>query len=149
MRAPAPVLLAVVLLSSGCLRIPHIKEYDRQTSTEIRSAPLIVVGVAGADRIIGPAFPSRRDPNYPMLMHRVRVHIENILRGTIDEPGIDVYYFTFGGGFEGPRPLGFGKERSRRILWIRREAGVYRMACDGWDGCTMFGLEWRPSRIQA
>ena len=25
---------------------------------------------------------------------------------------------------------------SRRILWLRRDAGVLRTACDGWDGCT-------------
>ena len=133
----APVL-AIAIVCCGCTRIPRIREYDEQANSASCSAPLVIVGIAEGDRIVGPAFPSRRDPSYPMLMHRVRVHIENTLRGRIDQPQIDVYYFAFGGGFEGPRPLGFGKEPSRRILWIRRDSGVYRMACDGWDGCTMF-----------
>jgi hypothetical protein len=49
-----------------------------------------------------------------------------------------VYYFALGAGFDGNRPLGFGPEATRRILWLRRDADVFRMACDRWDGCTMF-----------
>ena len=40
-------------------------------------------------------------------------------------------------GFDGPRPLGFVGP-SRRVLWLRKDEGVFRMACDGWDYCTTF-----------
>jgi hypothetical protein len=94
--------------------------------------------VVDSDSRVGRPVPSRRDPNYPMQLHRARVHVENVLRGSIGERTFLVYYFGLGGGFEGYRPLGFGPEASRRILWLRKDADVFRMACDGWDGCTMF-----------
>jgi hypothetical protein len=130
------VLFAIVL-DAGCSRVPRLTEFDEKANSQARSAPLVVVGVADSDATIGRPVPSRRDPTYPMQLHRVRVQIENVLRGSISEQTIFVYYFGFGGGFEGPRPLGFGREPSRRILWLRRDEEVLRMACDGWDGCTM------------
>ncbi len=135
-RSTAPLLL--LALGNSCARAPQLTEYDEQSNAQARSAPLVVVGVADSDVMIGNAVPSRRDPNYPMLLHRVRVHVENVLKGSISEPTIEVYYFGFASGFDGPRPLGFGRDPSRRILWLREDRGVLRMACDGWDGCTRF-----------
>jgi hypothetical protein len=73
-----------------------------------------------------------------MQLHRVKVRIENVLKGSVGEPTIFVYYFAFAGGLDGPRPLGFGRQLSRRILWLRKDGGSFRMACDGWDHCTEF-----------
>jgi hypothetical protein len=73
-----------------------------------------------------------------MHLCRVRVRVENVLRGSVKDRTVLVYYFVFAAGFDGPRPLGFGREPSRRILWLRRDAGVLRMACDGWDTCSTF-----------
>jgi hypothetical protein len=56
-------------------------------------------------------------------------------RGSLGDKTAFVYYFAFAGGFNGPRPLGFWSPPSRRVLWLRRDGGVFRMACDGWDGC--------------
>jgi hypothetical protein len=127
-----------IALDTGCSRTPRLTEYDEQSNSRARSAPLVVIGLADSDVPIGRPVPSRHDPDYPMQLHRVKVRIENILRGSLGEPTISVYYFEFGGGFDGPWPLGFGREPSRRILWLRRDGGSFRMACDGWDGCTMF-----------
>jgi hypothetical protein len=130
----APFLL--IGLDGGCSRTLRLTEYDEHANLQARSAPLVVVGLADSDVPIGRPVPSRHDPNYPMQLHRVKVRIENVLKGSLGEPTISVYYFEFGGGFDGPRPLGFGREPSRRILWLRRDGGSFRMACDGWDGCT-------------
>lgn len=139
-RLPPFLAAAFVLigLDAGCSRVPRFTQYDEQSNAQARSAPLVVVGVADSDVRIGRPVPSRHDPNYPMQLHRVKVKIENVLRGSISEQTIFVYYFGFAGGFDGPRPLGFGGEPSRRILWLRRDSGALRMACDGWDYCTTF-----------
>ena len=139
-RVSTSVAMAFVpiLLDSACAGRPQFNEYDEQANSQARSAPFVVVGVAGSDIRIGGPVPSRHDPNYPMQLHRVDVQVENVLRGSIDERKISVYYFGFAGGFDGPRPSGFGREPSRRILWLRKERGEFRMACDGWDHCTMF-----------
>jgi hypothetical protein len=99
---------------------------------------VVIVGVTDSDARVGGQRPSKDDPKYPMQMHRVHVQVENVLRGELSDRTAWVYYFGFAGGFDGPRPLGFGRDPSRRILWLRRDAGVLRMACDGWDQCTMY-----------
>jgi hypothetical protein len=144
----APVFLLSVL-NAGCTRSPHLIEYDKQSNKEARSAPLVVVGLVDSDTPIGRPVPSRDDPSYPMQFHRARVHVENVLRGSIGQRTLFVYYFGFGGGFDGPRPLGFGPEPSRRILWLRRDADVLRMACDGWDACTMLVKSGAHPRYKA
>ncbi len=126
----APFLL--IALDAGC-QAPRFTEHDENSNSQARSAPLVVVGVADSDVPIGRPVPSRHDPDYPMQLHRVKVRIENVLKGSVDEPTISVYYFAFAGGFDGPRPLGFGRQPSRRILWLRKDGGSFRMACDGWD----------------
>jgi hypothetical protein len=132
------VVFALTALATDCSSVPQFTESDEQSNSQARLAPLVVVGLADSDVPIGRPIPSRRDPSYPMQLHRVRVKIENVLRGSISEQTIPVYYFGFAGGHEGPRPLRFGREPSRRILWLRRDRGAYRTACDGWDACTTF-----------
>ena len=120
------------VLNASCTRSPHLTEYDEESNKQARSAPLVVVGVVDSDMRVGGPVPSRRDPNYPMQLHRARAQVENVLRGSLGERTFLVYYFGFGGGFDGPRPLGFGPEASRRILWLRRDGNLFRMvAMDG------------------
>ena len=145
----AALVFVLSVLNANCTRSPHLTEYDEESNKQARSAPLVVVGVVDSDRPVGQPVPSRRDPNYPMQLHRARVQVENVLRGSINQPSFFVYYFGFGGGYEGPRPLGFGPEPSRRILWLRRDPDVLRMACDGWDGCTMLVKSGAHPRYKA
>jgi hypothetical protein len=46
-----------------------------------------------------------------------------------------VYYFTFANLNEGWKFLIFHKEPARRALWLRKDLGVYRAACD-WQNCA-------------
>jgi len=139
MQFPWAAALAAVglLLNLGCNRTPALVENDEQLNQQARSASLVVVGVIDSDRSVGSPRPSRADPRCPMQLHRTRVRVENVLRGSIKTGTFVVYYFGFAGGFDGPRPMGFWNIPSRRVLWMRRDGGVLRMACDGWDGCTM------------
>jgi hypothetical protein len=132
------VVSLFVTLDAGSNRWQRIIEYDKQSYEQVYSAPLVIVGIADSARRLGPHRPSRVDPRYPMQLWRVRVHVENVLRGSIQQRTVFVYYFALAGGIVGPRPLGFGREPSRRILWLRKDAGVLRMACDGRDICSTF-----------
>ncbi len=132
------LISCMALWIAGCTSAPRISDYGRQPYDAVFSAPIVIVGVADSDTRVGGRRPSKDNPDYPMQLHRVRVRVENRLRGELSDRIIWVYYFGFAGGFDGPRPLGFGRESSRRIFWLRRDAGVLRMACDGWDECTMF-----------
>jgi hypothetical protein len=93
---------------------------------------LVVVGVAEGDAQIGHPVPAE----HFLQLHRVTVHVENVLRGTIPEHTITVYYFAFANLNEGNRILIFHQEPTRRVLWLRKDGGVYRTACD-WQNCTV------------
>jgi hypothetical protein len=89
------------------------------------------------------------DPDYPLQLRRVTVRVENVLKGEPIPDKIGVYYFTFAGGIDGPRPLGFWNVGGRRVFWLRQDSGVLRTACDGSDYCTMSvqsgaHLDYRP-----
>src|SRR5439155_7051989 len=100
------------------------------------SAPIVVVGVLTSDILMRRPIPKHSDPKYPLQLRKLTLRVENVLKGAAIPETLPVYYFTWAGGFDGPRPLGLWKIGGRRILWLRRDAGVFRTACDGWDGCT-------------
>lgn len=129
------LFLLAVAMATTCSCGRALRQYDERTNEQSDLAPLVVVGLAEHDQRVGGPTPSLRDPKYPMQLHRVTVHIENVLKGIAPQRTIPVYYFAYAGGYDGPHPLIFGSEVSRRILWLRKDDGRYRIACDGWN-CT-------------
>jgi hypothetical protein len=128
-----PLLVALLALELSCTRVPPLRPYDERTNNVWPAAPLVVVGVAEGDELIGRPVPAK----YPLQLHRVTVHVENLLKGTIPEHTITVYYFAFANLNQGSRILIFHQEPVRRVLWLRKDGGVYRTACD-WQNCTVW-----------
>jgi len=114
---------------------PHLVDQCDKQGTDW--APIVVVGVLSSDALVRIPVPMQSDPQYPLQLRRLKVQVENVLKGESIPGTIVVYYFTWAGGFDGPQPLGYWKVGSRRILWLRKDSGVLRTVCDGWDGCTM------------
>jgi hypothetical protein len=106
-----------------------------QSSTK-SSAPIVLVGVIQSDTLVRRPVPMRSDPKYPLQLRKLLIAVENVLKGDVKGAMVEVYYFTFASGFNGPQPLGMWSVGNRRIFWVRRDAGVLRTTCDGWDGCT-------------
>ena len=145
MRSDAALLAAsFALLAAACALIwlatgflpPHLIDQCDSKSNPRDSASIVIVGVLVSDTLLLRPVPMHSDPKYPLQLRRLRVRVENILKGDVSRGTVAVYYFTFAGAFDGPQPLGMWSVESRRILWLRRDAGVLRTACDGWDGCT-------------
>jgi hypothetical protein len=72
-----------------------------------------------------------------MQLRMVSVHVENELRGTVPDHTITAYYFALAGAYDGQTPLGQWKSGDRRILWLRPDHHILRLACDGHDTCTI------------
>jgi len=100
------------------------------------AASIVVVGVLLSDALVVRPVPQHSHPEYPLQLRKLMLRIENVLKGDIGGGTVPVYYFTFAGGFDGPQPLGMWRIGSRRILWLRRDSGVLRTSCDGYDYCT-------------
>jgi hypothetical protein len=130
-----PLLMALLALEPSCIRVPPLRPYDERTNNQYLLAPLMVVGLAEGDELIGR--PVRSPPHPPLQLHKVAVRVEDVLKGAIREHAITVYYFTFANLNGGWRFLIFPREPVRRILWLRKDGGVYRMACDC-QNCTVW-----------
>jgi hypothetical protein len=136
LRASGIILLPYLLLAAGCNRLPPIRPYDRPLEGEVTPAeaePLVIVGIAEGDEKIGKLVASPVSPGTRLQLHRVAVHIENVLRGSIPEHDIALYYFAFQYLNTAHPPLIFGKAPSRRLIVLRKDGGVYRAVLDGWN----------------
>jgi hypothetical protein len=104
--------------------------------TEIFPAPLVAVAVITSDTLVRGPVHSHWNANLLLQLRKVRVRVENVLRGKFDSDSMTIYYFAWYRWTGGNRPLGGWKPGDRRIFWIREDSGVLRAACDGPD-CTM------------
>jgi len=120
----------LVLLFGGCSGTQQLRPYDERMNTQADAAPLLVVGLAENDERIGEPVTSRHGA---MQLHRITVHVENVLKGDAPQRTIPVYYFSYAGPSYGSEPLIFGREPSRRIFWLRMDGGRHRIACDGFN----------------
>ena len=136
-RLARRVVLVLFVLSVGCTRVPPLRQYDDHTNKQCDEAPLVVVGLAEGDERVGQPVPARDDPSYSRQLHRAKVHVENVLKGAIAEHTIQAYYFAVTGGIDGTWPLSLAGKSSRRVFWLRKDRGVYRLACDAWIDCTV------------
>jgi len=129
---------------------PHlVAQCDRKGDSK-NTAPIVIAGVLVRDSLVHRPIPMHSDPKVPLQLRKVAVQVENVLKGGPVPKTVTVYYFSWAGGFDGPRPLGFWQVGGRRIFWLRRDSGSLRTACDGWDGCTMevqsgSHLRYRPN----
>ena len=136
LRVSGILLLPYLVLATGCDRVPPLRPYDRPLDKELTQAeaePLVIVGVAEGDQKIGRLVASPVSPGTRLQLHRVTVHLENVLRGSIPEHTITLYYFAFEYLNTPHLPLIFGKAPSRRLIALRKDGGVYRAAIDGWN----------------
>ena len=118
----------MVCLLAGCAR-PHLTERTGAEIGEIRSAPVVVAGAIWSD---WPAGLGRG-----LELRRVKVAIENVLKGDVPLGPAEIYYFTLPSDADEPRPLGMWHAGERRIFYLRPENGVLHTACDGRDDCTI------------
>src|ERR1017187_2112764 len=136
--------LAVCLslaIDAGCRSSPRLvfqkgTSSDSEYLKQVFAAPIVVVGAIESDTLVrGPIHAD----GVTIQLRKLKVRVENVLRGDVIPETTAVYYFTWAGGFDGPKPLGFWAVKGsnnpvyRRILWLRRDSGVLRTACDGWD----------------
>jgi hypothetical protein len=97
---------------------------------------IALVATAGEDvRMAGPIV-SHWDRDLILQMRRLQVNIENVLRGDLPPGPAEIFYFTYGMSHDGNRVLGNWPPGERFLLFVRRDAGVLRMACDGVASCV-------------
>ncbi len=121
-------LAIFVCLLAGCAR-PRLTERTGAEIEEIRSAPVVVAGAIWSD--------ARAGLGHGLELRRVKVGIENVLKGDVPLGPAEIYYFTLPPDADEPQPLGMWHAGERRIFYLRPEVGVLHTACDGRDDCTI------------
>ncbi len=142
---------------SGCSRTSGLVDIKRpETAADrnaIRQSPIVFVGVLNQDTISGPVV---RGKSWKTLLqlHKLDITVEECLRGSVPSKRAKIYYFQLAVASDGNRVLGswndvFGHLESRRIFFIRPDAGVLRLACDGVDTCTIAVDSGIPTSVEA
>lgn len=123
------VLAILVCLEVACTRQPPLTDRVGADREEIRSAPLVVAALILKDAPAG--------AGHPLELRRLKVQVENVLKGNLQPGPAEVYYFALPPDSDEPRPLGLWQPGDRRIFYLRQEAGLLHTACDGRDDCTI------------
>lgn len=145
--APLALIGLIELSTSACNRVPQLvpqdppDEYVDEYSPA--AAPIVIVGVLGEDVPVGriQTVKSRFYSYVQVRLRRVRVKVENVLRGQVEEK-VWVYYFEIASTYTGPPPLGYWKSTldrhgKRKLLYLRRDGEVIRTACDLHNCCVL------------
>lgn len=136
------VALFAMFALSGCRRVPQLVDYPETRDLKLlhpsRGLPpaIFAVGTVGPNSVVAGPIPSHWNPAQPLLLQRVKINIENVLRGDLPKGDVEVYYFTFASSYNGPRLLGMWETGQRFLFAMRRDSGVVRMACDGVGSCA-------------
>lgn len=151
------VSLAMVALTS-CNLPPQnlsLEEYTNKRNLAAE-APLIVVGtIVSSDRIgqeiVGhfksdkPSYSGKsqryEQQNYSLQLFKLRVNVENALRGEIKQRQIEIYYYTHVGPFGMPligvRGYGGNWEiGDREIFYLKKVNNLFRTFCDLHRSCV-------------
>jgi len=109
--------------------------FDQKLRFE-KAAPIIVLGrVLDVDEI-GKPQPSRADPRIKTQLNRIKIDVEEVIKGGVSPKPMEFYYFTFSPAASEidlgvPRYLpGVGQ---RRIYFLKRSNGTYRSVGDVTD----------------
>ena len=125
----------------GCQQVPKLTDYrvtNGMTGYQawVDSIPIVIVGTISVDVPVDRPVSSYWNPEVLLELHRLTVHVGNTLRGNLQAGTILVYYFKIASSYEGNPPLGSWLRGERNVFYIRRDAGVLRLACDLKNHCT-------------
>jgi hypothetical protein len=134
----------------------RIQTWPRRSCSSLSMQPARLSTMSTPTRRLSPPIgrpvPSRHDPNYPMQLHRVKVLIENVLKGSVDEPKISVYYFAFAGALSttldlipGQNQAAMHSVRSHSVLRREPVQGLRRSRVLDLFGISRLPCEIRPS----
>jgi len=102
-----------------------------------------VVGTILQNTKVGQLRRANWDEYATVQLYRVTVHIENVLRGSLRDRNIPVYYFAYAGTIGGPPGLGMAGTGGtwhigdRELFFLRRDSRVLRTICDFSHTCVM------------
>jgi len=123
------MVAACIATSLACTGI-GLKELDPDgpMPSYLLKSPLILVGTVLSVEQLG----WRNDFAYHgrIVLFRVRVGVENVLKGDFSAPAVDVYTFLQTGGTNGSMLPMYFAFNHRYIFYLRQQAGRWRTACD-------------------
>ena len=139
MRKVARLTLVTTALSVTCCNGPNLTDNfvpgdvkERPLISAMQVAPIAVVGRVVSVRQIGGVRSSASDPPLKVELVRVRLAVENVLKGPGVGRQIDVYYFQYSAYTRVFRNVFLYRPRpgDYRIFFLREEAGVFRAIKD-------------------
>lgn len=132
----------ISLISIGCTRAPDLPDLfqmsGRGKSFDVElAAPVVVVGFVERSDEVGHPRRSRGDQRLGVQLTRVRIRVEQVLRGAIAQSALTFYYYAFSPSGEVGPPGGAKLYSSypgkRYIFFLQSFPGGYRSVGDVTD----------------
>jgi hypothetical protein len=150
------VLIALVVLIAGCRTLPKLKVEDEGVIYEhLAAAPFIIVGTVISSKQVGrdviwhperslldATASSSKSTGYSLSLFRVKVAVENVLRGGIKQHELDIYYYSHAGSLGGTPGIGmYGVsglwgQGDRELFYLKKVDDVFRTYCDIFAPCV-------------
>jgi hypothetical protein len=158
-KKTAMIAITTILALAACNSpLPELKVEDDVSPRNLSAeAPMIVIATIisntqmdretswhpkGASTSYSEETKRYETPNYPLQLFKVKIEVENVLRGNIKKSQLDIYYYTHLGpigGVPGIGLYGYGGRwhiGDREVFYFKQVGGVFRTACDFYDSCV-------------
>ena len=136
-------ILIVTALTTyfGCGRESQVMAplSPRFTGINLIEVPVILVGEALENcHSVGPLQTSEWDDR-PVQLWKVRIKVEHVVQGEVNQKIIDVFYFVD----QGPSTGGYShltdiRAGSSEIFFLQKDGNRWRTICEGWRSCVFW-----------
>lgn len=119
---------------------PDISEYPPLIHLdEVSLVPAVRVGQVLRTSALDTPHRSKWDQRIPTQLNQVTVRVENVLKGSVKETELPIYYFRFPATYtyNGPALLGYWKSGERMMFFLQKDSGVFRTICDNYRDCVV------------
>lgn len=132
----------ISLIIIGCTRAPDLPDLfqmsGRGKSFDVElAAPVVVVGFVERSDEVGRPRRSRADPRLGVQLTRVRIQVEQVLRGAVAQGALTFYYYAYSPSGEVGPPGGARLYRTyagaRYVFFLQTSPGGYRSVGDVTD----------------
>lgn len=115
---------------------PLLPCYSNMTLSGESGVPLTLAGQALEDaEAVEP--PVTEWDGQPVQLLKIKVRVEHVFRGQLNEKTLDIYYFKYLGALGGSAVPVTVKRGMSALFFLQPDRDKWRSVCEGWDTCII------------
>jgi hypothetical protein len=115
---------------------PLLPRYSNMSLSGESGVPLTLAGQALEDAKAVESAVTGWD-NQPVQLQKVKVRVEHVFRGQLNEKTLDIYYFKHIGAVGGSAMPVTVKKGMSALFFLQPDRNIWRSVCEGWSTCII------------